>query len=499
MGGIRSPDNGAGYGRKMIQAAGFFVVLLASFFFGLADGKTVEAGNDAPPIAAGETDWLPFLAGNGFYGYADRQGGIMLPPRFHDACPFINGRAAASAGKENAWGLIDASGAWVVEPHYRWVRNTPREAVAGSYRKGFRIPLGGGGFILPGRLDIIKSSITEYRILPDNSLEKIIEGESQGTGKETLPLPEKLYAAAIVHKLKILRFTPYCDEDEVYAYVSGEDASPRKFGFISAGGQILTKAEFDLKGFSGIRADLPMRIIKNGRHGYFGPHGTMLVEPQYEDSLDFFYDRHNYTAVKKNGAWAIMDKNGKLRTDFAFRASPHFAGGDLCLVELLNGRRTLWDVRENTIWAGNPALRPEESGHVKVEALGSSDPSQGRMAVRVWEWLPVEDGRGNKWHWKCYTGTGRELQGAAGCTTLGLRERIWAHDINGKWGAFDLSGNQVILFIYDEAVAANNSLTAYSPMDDVMRVSRDGKVFYVDKDGREYREGGNSKNLFQIY
>jgi hypothetical protein len=51
------------------------------------------------------------------YGYIDPTGRMAIPYSFQDARSFRHGYAAAK--QKGAWGVIDRSGAWVLEPRYR--------------------------------------------------------------------------------------------------------------------------------------------------------------------------------------------------------------------------------------------------------------------------------------------------------------------------------------------------------------------------------------------
>ena len=66
--------------------------------------------------------------GHSLYGYIDRTGKVVIPPRFAVACAFHEGLAAVQAkntgvqDKENSWGYIDKSGRFVIEPRFNDAR-----------------------------------------------------------------------------------------------------------------------------------------------------------------------------------------------------------------------------------------------------------------------------------------------------------------------------------------------------------------------------------------
>lgn len=53
----------------------------------------------------------------GLWGYCDRTG-ILIAPQFRDLDPFRDGLAGARTGK--AWGYIDVTGQFVIEPQFKW-------------------------------------------------------------------------------------------------------------------------------------------------------------------------------------------------------------------------------------------------------------------------------------------------------------------------------------------------------------------------------------------
>lgn len=66
---------------------------------------------------------VPYLAANRLYGYANRQGEMVLPARYRDASPFRHDLAAVRV--DGKWGLIDRSGEQVVEAMYDGMREEP--------------------------------------------------------------------------------------------------------------------------------------------------------------------------------------------------------------------------------------------------------------------------------------------------------------------------------------------------------------------------------------
>jgi hypothetical protein len=57
----------------------------------------------------------------GAWGYADRSGQLVIPPRYADAQPFRDGVAWVRLPERETWGLIDEAGSPVIEPSTGWL------------------------------------------------------------------------------------------------------------------------------------------------------------------------------------------------------------------------------------------------------------------------------------------------------------------------------------------------------------------------------------------
>lgn len=84
---------------------------------------------------------VPYLAANRLYGYANRQGEMVLPARYHDARPFR--RDLAAVRLDAKWGLIDRSGKPIGQAKYDGIQEEPdgtfigRVYVPGKEYSGF--------------------------------------------------------------------------------------------------------------------------------------------------------------------------------------------------------------------------------------------------------------------------------------------------------------------------------------------------------------------------
>jgi hypothetical protein len=429
-------------------------------------------------------DWLPYLGANGLYGYSDRQGNLIIQPRFADAYPFINGKAAAQKKSSGKWGLIGPSGEWLVSPQFTGISHGPDSTRANIYSDGFGIPLGGSGFIFPRRLDIVSSKTVEYLIHQDNSIEKLGQAEEKHSRSDleaSFPVPEPVVEAALAHDWQILIGHMSEPDAPIYVYSPRGEDSPRRMGFISAAGEILTPAEFFLPVFYGVFDNFPLLIEQKGRYGYYSPSGHLLVAPTYQDAQDFFV--YEFAGVQKNGKWAILDMQGKLRTGFQFKKVRRLNnGGPLYRVELQNGRETIWDAATGKEWAGKVTLHGD-----RTDMLVITKDSRGKEPLGIIfreQTTPTNESELFKTF--CYTIKGKRLNNIIDIHYLPFGQNLWVKDESQKWGMVDQDGNTVIPPAYDEIYTTRPSLGPYP--DGVARVQQGAKWFYIDAAGREYRQ-----------
>ncbi len=123
-------------GKFVVSQNGRYMVLNADgtvYFKFPPDCTTVQ-----PPDKWGKNVWIACGFGgvtnkNGSiktpakWGYCDLNGKVVMPPRFSSCAPFIGNRALAfmsNEAGEQACGIIDRSGKWIVEPKYQWISLT---------------------------------------------------------------------------------------------------------------------------------------------------------------------------------------------------------------------------------------------------------------------------------------------------------------------------------------------------------------------------------------
>ncbi len=440
----------------------------------------------SPAVAGMPANFIPYLAENGLYGYADRQGRLVIPAEFAEAEPFVNNRAAARPKNSEKWGLIDGRGQWLVKPQFTSLSNYPQEPEGAIYREGLKIPLPGGSdgmfSLYPKKLTVISNKSTEFVILPDNTVVEQSNKEApalQALQDQDFPFPAEVVASARAHQVLIIT-TPIMGAlprvTDIYVYTPSGEGRLKRMGFMSKTGELLTKAEYIVH-FREIEENVPLCVEQNGKFGFFGYNGKMLYEPQFDD-VD---DRFGSFFIKKENRYAIMNKTGTLRTDFIFSGITRQVGStNLFQVTMPDGRNTIWDLEAGRLWAGGIDC----ADAIAIDTV-VSDSSQKLLAVCK----DIESDQPGV-HYVVFTSQGKNLGIYHRFKSEQSEDILWLKNMEDKWGAFDREGNPAIPFLYDcvSPSAHLKSGQQYPDLNDVVKVTRDGKAFYVDGNGREYRE-----------
>jgi hypothetical protein len=224
-------------------------------------------------------DWIdPFKEGlaafsvNHKCGFFDRQGKVVIPPKFDHTYGFSEGRAAVLAGAkwlrfpeptptDGKWGFIDKTGRLVIPTQYDYV--------------------GGHGF--SDGLALVSSG-NGYAYLDRN-------------GKAVLTFPDKP---------KSPKFDIFPSGfSEKLARVSTSSQRSR-YGFIDRTGKFAIKPRFhrarDFK--EGLAA-----VAVGEKWGYVNRTGRIVIKPRFEEAQDF---SEGLAAIRRGKRWYYINKQGKV-------------------------------------------------------------------------------------------------------------------------------------------------------------------------------------------
>lgn len=222
----------------------------------------------------------------GKHGYIDRDGNIAIAPRFADALPFSEGVAWVRPEGGGPWGLIDRTGAFLIEPRFHLGLTTPRPFAEGLCPVWDAAEWSG-----------------------DESVERFGFIDSEGA----MVIPPRFRAAGSF-------------SEGLAAVVTGG-----RLGFIDRTGTLSIPAQFDwgpvnrnsvldLPSFSeGLAA-----VQIGGRYGYIDLAGQVVIEPRYEKALAF---SEGLAAVVLEERTGFIDKEGRMVIEPQFTRADPFEDG----------------------------------------------------------------------------------------------------------------------------------------------------------------------------
>jgi len=94
------------------------------------------------------------------------------------------------------------------------------------------------------------------------------------------------------------------------------------------GKQITSDTYEDVKIFNG---DGYAAVKVNGKWGFINKDGEVVIKPQYEDARSF---SNGYAAVKKNKTWGFIDANNEIFIDYMFSEVKDFTNSGSVFVKI---------------------------------------------------------------------------------------------------------------------------------------------------------------------
>jgi len=237
-------------------------------------GLTAPQEGSGPEAEAREWQRMKSIAK---YGYIDRTGKIVIPPRFDDAGKFSEGRADVRI--DGKWGYVDKEGVVVVRPQIIRQHLRKWSGYSGDFSEG---------------LAVVQVS--------ENGLFGFIDR----SGSQVIPL----------------KFTGVLDFSQGLAQAT-MDPNREKIGFINKKGDWVIPPQFlDATGFSEDLAAVLLGEEGGDKWGYIDRNGTMVIPPRFEMASQF---REGLATVDIGGDSAFIDKQGQV----VIKARPGFYRFDL--------------------------------------------------------------------------------------------------------------------------------------------------------------------------
>jgi hypothetical protein len=380
-----------------------------------------------PPI-----DGLALVRFNGKTGFIDRAGNFIVEPIFDKAWPFNPGLPPTSAERDGVVGLIDKTGAWVLQTNYQQIHLATtygkdinaRTVFGWHFKKADRWGLLDldGRVMLDAEFDQSVSYCADGRLVGRRNKEWLYFKQD---GSPLQPPDGRLVDAS-------------CGGRPPYALKIGD-----KFGLVDASFSPLTPVHFDAI----VRVGLDTRNVKiDGKWGRIAPDGSWLLEPKFD---------YLSSDIKLFVA-SIDSKRGFMRSDGSWLIEPQFEAArlrdkDTAFVTVAGATGVLRLSDQSWAVPRRPGVMCDISNAIMTEV-------DGKRAIlsRTGEtWVDVGAER---------VGTNLEF----GLLTF-LKD--------GKWGLVDTAGQMMVAPRFDEPVYFSSGLRG------VAWAKRDGNWCAIDRRG----------------
>ena len=238
------------------------------------------------------------------WGYIDRAGEMRIPPQYDYAKFFQTGNAPAYV-EGSGWGLIDESGAWVVEPAYTDIHHAYGDGDWWWLCKDGLYGLADGrrGVLTECAYDDYNDAGGEPPFVVSRDL---LKGYVDSDGREIVP--------------PIYDFAEPFQDGLAAVYTGG------KWGFIDrTGAWVLPPTFADIDGFNqGLAA---AKDPDSGKYGYIDTSGAWAIEPQFISAFGFV--PAGYAVVwLNNDTRAVIDRSGRVLMKHGNDDGEMFLSGD---------------------------------------------------------------------------------------------------------------------------------------------------------------------------
>lgn len=290
---------------------------------------------------------LAVVLENGAYGFIDKSGAYVLEPKWPLAWKFSEGLAAVNIGGRRMdgvlpfggamgghYGFIDARGDLAIEgplpnpglfAHGRLVTMLDREEGAILDTNGAIVARGFaelGGFA--GPLSYAEAKDKAGYVDPSGNWVIEITGKSP-EGKHfhegLAPFTRDGAKWGFIKLSGEVAVEPRFDEAEVFWDGRASVRRGDKYGFIDANGQLVGDLEWD---WAGPCSEERCAVERDGKYGFVNLEGKVVVEPKYENVRDFHEGK---ASMQMGGKSGFIDRSGKVVIEPRFVATYDFSQG----------------------------------------------------------------------------------------------------------------------------------------------------------------------------
>lgn len=268
------------------------------------------------PIITDPYHWLPIENAGGQQGYADRDGSILIAPRYYDIGRFCFGLAAAIIvpHRDDSLGYLGMDGQWQISPRFYSARDFAACGLAavtdGSYLSGYCDR--SGELVIPAQFD------NAYDF-DEHGMARVDKGQLgyiDTSGAWRIPPRYENLGDFAANGLARAR-----DEDE-------------RVLFINRNGDTVLTPDFDSVFHFGPEG-LAL-VVQDGRYGLIDSQGAEVVTPQYDDLADL---KQGLARVEIDGRYGFINRTGELVIAARFADASSFMPCGLAVVYDATGRQ----------------------------------------------------------------------------------------------------------------------------------------------------------------
>lgn len=292
------------------------------------------------------------VSDKGLAGWIDREGKVVVPPRFASVHPFHKGIAVASDGCRH--GLVNERGEWVIQPEFdnmypgeagglfkvvkfgqhgvidatgRWLTPTRPQPDVEMWRT--RQPVGGWGFIDTGGREVIPAVFRAASDFHDGSAMLSLGEHQTGLisrrGQWLLPPvfdSTEPFRGEVTHVVKNFE-TPAMIDRNCREVAVDEQVAEQRINFTPTDGGV-PLVEHPSVILSPPSDPAWQMQAQSGRVGFVDARGNWRVLPRFENAGVF---AENLAPVKLGGYWGYIDRQGKLVIPARFDEARAFSQG----------------------------------------------------------------------------------------------------------------------------------------------------------------------------
>jgi len=276
------------------------------------NAETQSAAESRPPAPLEEVVLFPVKV-EGKYGYIDKEGKIVIQPKFAAASRFAEGLAGVQ-NDTGKWGFIDGSGSYRIQPafeavqffseglaavmqgeQYGFIDSNGKMVIEPKFAgaKGFK-----DGFATVVRAEKMANTVVQTSGFIDKQGKYLVELLSDAGG-----FSEGLAAARWMGQ-----YFSYIDTSGKKVIEPGPGANRH---FQRAG-------EFS-EGLA------PVALQQTGRWGYINRRGEIVISPKFGMAQSFSEGRA--AVVDRSGKWGYIDSSGKMVIQPKFSEAAAFLNG----------------------------------------------------------------------------------------------------------------------------------------------------------------------------